>query len=37
MDSYMADVTRQERENPTHNLPDHVKNDLQAQIDQLRK
>lgn len=37
MDSYLADVTRQERESPTHNLPDHVKNDLQAQIDRLRK
>jgi hypothetical protein len=37
IDILLADITRRERENPTHNLPDHVKNYLQAQIDQFRK
>lgn len=37
IDATLADVTQQELENPTHILPDHVKNDLQAQIDQLKK
>jgi hypothetical protein len=37
IDSFLSDVTRQEHENPTHHLPDPIKNHLQAQIDQHGK
>ena len=37
IDTLLANVTGQERENPTYHLPDTIKNDLQAQIDQHSK
>lgn len=37
IDILLANITGQEHENPTHTLPDQVKNNLQAQIDQHRK